>query len=142
MLHICRRFAAVGGKTARSECMRFANVRCFLPQMCLLAYHIGIRYGERCHVNNAAHGGAGGQNMHWPGSAEQYGTNGNAATGSGFEQVVRDVGRIHVGHDQQIGAAAQAAVGHEGSARGNVERDIAVHFAIDFQPRGALAQQF
>ena len=52
----------------------------------------------------------------------------------GLEQVVGDVGRVDVGQHQQVGIANQVAVGHERRAGLAVQRHVAVHLAIHFQP--------
>ena len=55
---------------------------------------VRVRNGQRRHVHDAAHRGAGGQHMHGLGGAQQHGADGNAAAGGLLEQVVADVGGI------------------------------------------------
>ena len=43
---------------------------------------------------------------------------------------------------QQVGVAGQGAVRHQLQPRRRVERDVAVHFAIDFQPGRLFVQHF
>jgi len=64
-----------------------------------LAVGVGIGHRQRRHVDDAAHRGAGGQDMHGLGRAEQDRPDGNIAAGCGFEQVVGDIGGINIGQD-------------------------------------------
>ncbi len=64
-----------------------------------LAVGVGIGHRQRRHVDDAAHRGAGGQDMHGLGRAEQDRPDGNIAAGCGFEQVVGDIGRVDIGQD-------------------------------------------
>ncbi len=64
-----------------------------------LAVGVGIGHRQRRHIDDAAHRGAGGQDMHGLGRAEQDRPDGNIAAGCGFEQVVGDIGRVDIGQD-------------------------------------------
>ena len=79
--------------------------------------------------------------MHRLRCPEQDRANGDIAARRGLEQVVGDVGRIDIGKNQQVGVAAQGAVGHHLQTGLAVERHVAVHFAVDFQPWRLGAQQ-
>ena len=68
--------------------------------------------------------------MHRLGCAQQNRADGNIAAGSGFEQVVGDIGRVDIGLDQQVGIAQKRGVGHERQPRIAVQRHIAMHFSI------------
>ncbi len=52
------------------------------------------------------------------GGAEQHGSDGDTIARRGFQQVEGDVGRVKVGHQQQIGFALQSRVGKDGLADG------------------------
>ena len=64
-----------------------------------LAVGVGVGHRQRRHVDDAAHRGAGGQDMHGLSRAEQDRPDGNIAAGCGFEQVVGDIGRVDIGQD-------------------------------------------
>ena len=93
---------------------------------------VGIGHRDGGHVDDAPHRGAGGEDVHRLGCAQQNGANGHIVAGCRLEQVLGDIGGIHIGHDQQIGAARERAVWHEFSALTGIQRHVAVHFAIHF----------
>ena len=64
-----------------------------------LAGNVGVGHRQRRHIDNAAHRGAGGQDVHGLSRAEQDRPDGNIAAGCGFEQVVSDIGRVDIGQD-------------------------------------------
>ena len=72
--------------------------------------------------------------MHRLVASQQHGADSDVAAGGGFEQVVGNVCSVDVGQHQQIGLPGQAAVGHQRAACGGVERDIAMHLAVNFKP--------
>ena len=98
-------------------------------------------HGQGSHVDEAAHGGAGREHMHRRGRAQQDGADGDAVAVGGFEHVEEDVGCVQAGADEQVGLAAQGAVGHAAGAQLGRERGVAVHFAVAFHIGHLLAEQ-
>ena len=79
--------------------------------------------------------------MHGFAGAQQHRANRDVAPGRGLEKVVGNVGRVNIGQHQQIGFSRQSAVRHDEGARLGVQRYVAMHFPVNFQPRGFFAQQ-
>ena len=96
--------------------------------------------GDCGHIDDAPHCGAGGEYVYGFGCTEQDGADGDVVARGGFQQGVGNVGCIQIGHDEQVGAALQGVVGHEGLAQCGVECQVAMHFAFYFEPGGSLVQ--
>src|ERR1700754_1094364 len=68
----------------------------------------GIDGGQGRHVKNASYGRGLGKDVRGLGRPEENRTDRDAASGAGPEEVVRDVARIEIRHDQKIGLTRQA----------------------------------
>lgn len=77
-----------------------------------LSNGVSVRYRQGCHIHDAAHRGAGRQDVDRFGCAQKNGANGNIAASSCFQEVVGNIGRINIGADQEVGIALQSAIGH------------------------------
>src|SRR5262249_52438002 len=92
-------------------------------------------------VDQAAHRGRWGEDVHRGGTAQENGPYGDIVTGRGLEQVVGDAAAVQVRKDQEVRAAAQGAVGQGVTPCGLIERAVAVHLAVDLKVRPARPEQ-
>ena len=74
-------------------------------------------------------------------TAQQDGTNRHAITGCHLEQVVGDVGRIDIGHDQQVRIALEGCVRHHRSQGMGIQCGVTMHLTIDLKIRCTLSEQ-
>src|SRR5690606_31603570 len=110
------------------------------PALLYLLADLGVDRGDGGHVEDAARGGAGGEDVHRLADAHQDRADGDAV-GEHSHQVVGDVRGFQVRHHEQVGAALEGAVGHDLAAQDLVPRGVALHLAVHVQARAAPAQE-
>ncbi|KAG0774122.1 hypothetical protein G6F22_014317 [Rhizopus arrhizus] len=96
-------------------------------------WRVDIDHSHRGHIDDAAHGRAGGQDVHRRIRAQQERTHRHVAAGRRLEQVVGDVASVHVRAHQQVRFALQGGRRQDAHAQRFVQRAVAVHFAIDLK---------